>query len=159
MTSLPLLGFWAIAQPKRKILAWNFGHLLITHSSMICIYGFWIYVKKRLLKHLFFWKIDIVIFWVKSQKNSWQIQGSRFVDCVIWHLLVFVSCGLLKNPTFQKHLNAGRFFYPKSRGVTSLKRHFLKNVTTDFAEIVFEDVKLMLNTVKYKFSFDTCPRF
>ena len=31
--------------------------------------------------------------------------------------------------------------------MTSLKPHFLKNFATDFAEILFEDVKLMLNKV------------
>ena len=39
------------------------------------------------------------------------------------------------------------FFDPKSRDMTSLKRHFLKNFPTDFAEILCECVKLMLYKV------------
>ena len=39
------------------------------------------------------------------------------------------------------------FFDPKSRDMTSLKRHFLKNFPTGFAEILCEYVKLMLYKV------------
>ena len=37
------------------------------------------------------------------------------------------------------------FFDPKSRDMTSLKRHFLKKILTDFPEILCEYTKLMLN--------------
>ena len=39
------------------------------------------------------------------------------------------------------------FFDPKSCGMTSLIRHFLQNFSTGFAEILFENAKLMLNNV------------
>ena len=39
------------------------------------------------------------------------------------------------------------FFDTKSRDMTSLKRHFLQNLSTDFAEIPFGGAKLMLNKV------------
>ena len=35
VTSSPLLGFSAIAQPKIKILAWNCVHLLLVYTSML----------------------------------------------------------------------------------------------------------------------------
>ena len=38
-------------------------------------------------------------------------------------------------------------FDPKSRDMTSLKSHFLKTFSTDFAEILFEDAKLMVYIV------------
>ena len=38
-------------------------------------------------------------------------------------------------------------FNPKSRDMTSLKHHFLKNFPTDLAEALCEDAKLMLNKV------------
>ena len=39
------------------------------------------------------------------------------------------------------------FFDQKLRDMTSLKRHFLKNFSTELSEIVFDDAKLMLNKV------------
>ena len=39
------------------------------------------------------------------------------------------------------------FFDPKSRDMTSLKRNFLEKFLADFAEIFFEDAKLMLKKV------------
>ena len=39
------------------------------------------------------------------------------------------------------------FFDLRSRDMTSLKRHFLKDFSMDFAQILFEDAKLMLNKV------------
>ena len=38
-------------------------------------------------------------------------------------------------------------FDPKSRNMTSLKRHFLKNFSTDLSEILMVDTKLMLEKV------------
>ena len=45
VTSAPLHGFWSIAQPKIKILAGNFVHLLLVHSSILYIPGFEIPLK------------------------------------------------------------------------------------------------------------------
>ena len=43
MTSLPLSGLWANTEPKIKILASNFVHLLLVHSSITPIPLFWIF--------------------------------------------------------------------------------------------------------------------
>ena len=52
-TSLPSIGFWAIAQQKIKILAWNFVKPLVTHSSITYIPFFGISIKFWIVGHLF----------------------------------------------------------------------------------------------------------
>ena len=54
-----------------------------------------------------------------------------------------------------KHL---LFFNQKWRNMTSLKRHFLKKFSTDFSEILVEDVKLRWGRY-LKFGVDICRRF
>ena len=53
MTALPLLSFWAIAQPKIKTLASNFVHILVAHGSIIGIPVLWISIKKDFLAFIF----------------------------------------------------------------------------------------------------------
>ena len=62
VTSLPLLGYCAIAQPIIKILVWNFVYMLVAHSSILYIPGFWIFIKKLIFWAFIFKKIKILIF-------------------------------------------------------------------------------------------------
>ena len=60
-------------------------------------------------------------------------------------VLTLSVCVLLQSRTFSMSFAV---FDPKSRDMASLKRHFLKNFTTNFSDIFFcEDVELMLNMV------------
>ena len=68
VTSSLLLGFWVIVQPKIKIFAWNFVHLLVTNSSIMCIPFMEIYKISDFLKILF-------CFFV-SKINKWKSEIS-----------------------------------------------------------------------------------
>ena len=50
-------------------------------------------------------------------------------------------------PVHSRSLQTFAAFDPKSRSMTSLKRHFLKNFSTDFSEIFVVNAKLMLEKV------------
>ena len=52
---------------------------------------------------------------------------------------------LASNSCILEAIYSWPFFDPKARGMTSLKRHFLKNFSTDFAENLCECAQLMLN--------------
>ena len=126
-TSLPLLGFWAIAQLKIKILAWSFVHMLEANSSIthISFFGYLLYFQ---FLGIHFWKKWNLDLGVKNKIS--KIRDMHFVEHIIWHLLVSVDCISLKNPIFQKHLNIGRF--STQNRVTSLKRHFFQNLLDGF---------------------------
>ena len=66
VTSLPLPGFWTIAQPKIKILARNFVQLSLAHSSNIYI-SFFRYLQKNDFVRIYYWQIKIWFCGVKKQ--------------------------------------------------------------------------------------------
>ena len=144
MTSLPLPGFWAIAQIKIKILAWIFVHLLLAYSYIIRIPFYW-YLENVWFFGIYFEKNWFFYFRGSKSKQS-KIRDSHILDRVIWHRLVFVGCVYFKI-LHSRSLWKLAIFDPKSRDMPSLKRHFLISFSTDFTAILFEDVKLMLNKV------------
>ena len=75
-----------------------------------------------------------------------KIRDSHFVEPPIWHLLAFCM-RFASNFYILKVIEFWPFFVQKSLDMTSLKRHFLKNVSADFAEILGECAKLMLHNV------------
>ena len=152
---ITLTWFWGVtALSKINILNCNLARLLLARSFITNIPIFWKSGKISIFWVLIYEKIKILFLGVKHKK----IRKGHFVEQAIRHILVFVGCVLFWNPTFQKPLNFSRFFlYPKSRDMTSLKRHFLKKYV-DFSETAFEDAELMLNIV-YKFRIDICSRF
>ena len=95
-------------------LAWNCVPPLLAHSYVIYIFRFWTSSEFSIL--WYFRKIEIFIF---VRKKISEVRESCFVVLVIWHLLVFVACVLLWNPSFRKPLKVGRFWDPKSRDMTS----------------------------------------
>ena len=66
VASLPLPGFWTITQPKIKILAWIFVHLLLAHISVIRIPVFGI-SKKMISSASIFDKLKFWLFVVKNR--------------------------------------------------------------------------------------------
>ena len=85
-------------------------------------------------------------FWGSKSNN---IKNPRKLDC---STLNFTSLGvsgwwLTSNVHFLEACKHLRRFDPKSQNMTSLKRRCLKNPSTDFSEILWEDVKLMPDKV------------
>ena len=81
--------------------------------------------------------------------KSRNIKNLRQPDCSAHNFTSFGAYGLYFASNVHtleacKHLP---LFDPKSRNMTSLKRHFLKKFSTYFSEILSEDVKLMLDKV------------
>ena len=91
-----------------------------------------------------FEKIEILIFGVKTKfrhtemanlkKGLFCIFGVRWLRFILEFYISEAS-------------ECWPFFDLKSRDMTSLKRHFLKNFSADFAESLLADAKLMLNKV------------
>ena len=78
-------------------------------------------------------------------------ENPRQPFCRTYNLTSFGACWLrftLKSYILEA-FECWPIFDPKSRDLTSLKRHFLTNLSTDFAELLFEYAKLMLNKVPY----------
>ena len=78
-----------------------------------------------------------------------KIKNPRYPACKALNFMSFGAYGLCSTSNLHilaacKHLS---LFGPKSRNMTSLKCHFLKKLSTDFSEILLEDVKLMPNKV------------
>ena len=77
-----------------------------------------------------------------------KIGDSHFVERFIWHVLTFLFClRSASKPYILEQIESWPFFDPKWRDMTSLKRYFLSNFSTDFAEILCECAKLMLHKV------------
>ena len=113
---------------------------------MICIPIFWKSVKIGFLRYLFLKNRNFDI-WESIIKS---FENPRYPFCRACNLTSFGVCCL--HFTLKAYIleafECWPIFDPKSRDMTSLKRHFLKNFWTDFAEILFEDTKLMLNKVQ-----------
>ena len=128
-----------------KLLLWNFIYVLFVCSFTTYIPVFGYPQHFCLYKHLFL-KNQNFEFWESKSRN---IKNPRSPDCSTLNSTSFGVYGLSFTSKVYileacKHLP---LFDPKSRNMTSLKRHFLKNFSTDFSEILLEDVKLMLDKV------------
>ena len=77
-------------------------------------------------------------FWGSKYKIS-KIRDFHLAERVICHLLVLCWLRFILKSFIPEALECWPFFYPKSRDITSLKRHFLKNFSTDFSEILNVD--------------------
>ena len=141
MTSLPLLGFWAFAQPNIKILAWNFVHRLVAHSSIIYIIHFYIY-KTSFLGHLFL-KNQNLDFGAQKPQIS-KIRDSHFAEPVIWHPSVFFFAFYFKT-LHSRSIWMLAVFRHKIAWHDVAKASFSQNDSTDFAENLCIGAKLMLN--------------
>ena len=85
----------------------------------------------------------------KYCRSKYKKENPRcnFVERSVLYLLAFFVGVLPQNRTFYKPFEICRFFYQKTRDMTSLKGHFPKNFPMDFADTLCEDVKLMVNMV------------
>ena len=143
MTSLPLPGRWAIAQPKIKILAWHFVQLLLARSSIVYI-PFFISSTFWILLVFVLWKIEILIF--KGQKPEIsKIRDGRLVERVMSHLLVFLIAFYLKILR-SRSLSKLAVFRPKIAWHNVTKTPFFENFSIGF-KLLFQNAKLMLNKV------------
>ena len=94
---------------------------------------------------IYFLTIKCLVLGSKSKK--YQKSEIAILKCaqfyVFWRLRIafYLNLHILE---VCKHLPP---FDPKSWNITSLKRHFLKKISTDFSETLLEDVKLMLDKV------------
>ena len=127
LTASPLPAFWGIAQSKIKIMAYNFVQLLSVHSSMLYFPFLWI-SKNKFILLASIWKTKSFHLWgpkTKHLENPWKL------FCKIFNLTSFgCYCLCFTSKSYiLKILENWLFFYPKSRGMTSLKRHFLKTST------------------------------
>ena len=89
MTSLPLPGRWAIAQPKIKILAWNFVQLLMAHSSIAYIP--FLYPQHFQFCWHFFVKNRNFDFWGSKARN---FENPRWPFCRACNVASFGICWL-----------------------------------------------------------------
>ena len=133
--------FFIIAQPNIKILLWNLVYVLSVCRFPTYILFFY-NSKSLVLISIYFWKSK---FWVLGSKSK----KTTYPDCKAPNFRSFGVYGLCFTSNLHileacKHLP---LFDPKSRSMTSLKLHFLTNFSTDFSEILSEDVKLMPNTI------------
>ena len=126
-----------------KKVSLSFLHVFLPLHSQIKIYCFKIWYVccfNVALQHIF-WFLDnskILVFINISFKNPnfefWEsksktpkIRDRQIIARSILRLFAFTDCVLLQTFTFQNHAKLQTFpaFDPKSRNVTSLKRHFL----------------------------------
>ena len=99
LTSSRLPGFWPIAKPEMKRLAW-----ILLHG---CWYIFVYYIFRFLdifktfdFVAIYFWKKSKFWFLVVKNQKIVKIRYSHFVDRSIWHLHAFFACVLLQDCTF-----------------------------------------------------------
>ena len=107
-------------------------------------YIFRLFGKRQNFGFLFFKERTIFLFW--GQKKN-KIRENRFAKRSFLRLLPLLDCVFLSKlyiPVAFKHFT---FFCPKWRNMTSLKRHFLKNVLTDSPNILVGNVEFMTNRV------------
>ena len=79
----------------------------------------------------YYGKVESLGFGSQNKKIS-KIRESHFVKRSILRRLEFFDCILLQNWTLLQPSNICRFFNPKWRNMTSLKRHFVKKLSTVF---------------------------
>ena len=78
-----------------------------------------------------------------------KIRDSHVVESLIWHVLAFFLLRFASKLYILEDIESWPFSDPKSRDMASLKRHFLRKFPTDFDEILYACVKLMLYKVPY----------
>ena len=88
--------FLAIAQPKIKILFWNFVCLLFVCILITYILCFGYYENFEFYRHSI-WEIEIFNIGVKIEKIIFKIRDSCFVECSILRHLAFFDCVLLQS--------------------------------------------------------------
>ena len=114
--------------------------LLLIHSSIL-FFQFWWCLKKTILLEFIFLKQNCNFGDQKPKKK--KILNSRFLK---FNLASFGAFCLrfASKPCILEANECWPFFGKESRDMSSLKRRFLNNVSTDFAEILCECAKLML---------------
>ena len=142
MTSSPLPGFLAIAQPKTKILLSYFVCGLLACISITYIPFSLDKLKISDFIGNYFWKIESLNFGGQNRKIP-EIWGSHFVERKMLPCLAFLIASFFKT----EHSSSLQTFAVLGAKMASLKRHFLKNFQTDFSEILVAGVKLMLGKV------------
>ena len=138
--------FFGHCTAKNKDIALKFC------MRVVCMYlghiysGFLITWKFRILWANIFEKSKFWIFGVKIETN---IKIPRWAFCRAFNFTLF-GVFRLRLPAKLNILAAFKqllFFDPTLRNMTSLKRHFLQKLSTDFSEILLADIKLMLKKV------------
>ena len=108
--------------------------------------------KFLLFTSIYFLKLKLNVFWGQNRK-IWKIQDCKIVACSNLRLLRLLRLIRRLMIVFYFKLSHSRSlqtfaaFWPKSRKMTSLKRHFLKNLSTDFSGILSDDAKLIAHQV------------
>ena len=145
MTSLPSIGFWVISQPKIMILAWNFVQQLVTHSSITYIPVFRISIKIWFFWHLL---LKTRTFDFRASKTQ-NFENTRWPFCralnfTLLCLLVAFYFKIIHSRSIWMLAN----FRPEIACHDVTKTPFSKKkLLNGFADILLEDVKLMLNKV------------
>ena len=120
---------------------------VITQISKTYIPIFWISIKFWIFRHLFSQSRNFDFWCSKTQtfENSRQPFSGTLNFIYFLYLLVAFYFGILHSRSIWMCAD----FRPEIAWHDVTKTPFLKSFWTDFAEIVFEDAKLMLNEVLY----------
>ena len=142
VTSSRLPVFGAIAQLQIKTFGWFFLHWLLVYSFILYIPFFGYFPKKWICRYFFEKKME---FWFLGSETK-HFENPRQPFSRVFNLASSSVFCLRFASRFYilEAIESWPFFEPKSRDMTSPKRHFLKNNLTYLTEIFCVGVTLML---------------